>query len=44
MDKEIGEKVADELVIVLEKVLSKRNLTNLPVRVSRSLGSNLQAI
>ena len=44
MDKEIGEDVADELVIVLEKVLSKRNLTNLPVRVSRSLGSNLQAI
>lgn len=44
MDKEIGEKIADELVVILEKVLSKRNLTNLPIKVSRSLGNNLQAI
>ncbi len=44
IDKDIAEKVADDLVVVLEKVLSKRNLTKLPIKVSRSLGANLHAI
>jgi DNA polymerase-1 len=44
IDKDIAEKVADDLVVVLENVLTKRKLTDLPIKVSRSLGANLQAI
>lgn len=38
------EKTADGLVTVLESVLSRRKLSGLPLTVTRSLGSNLQAI
>ncbi|MCF7844187.1 hypothetical protein K9M47_04870 [Candidatus Gracilibacteria bacterium] len=44
IDKDIAESVADELVKVLENVLSKRNLSDLPIKASRTLGSNLQII
>jgi DNA polymerase-1 len=44
ISKDIAEKVADELVVVLESVLSRRNLSKLPIKVSRTLGANLQAI
>lgn len=44
IDKEIAEDVADKIVIVLENVLKKRKLSDLPLVVSRTLGSNLQAI
>lgn len=42
--KEIAEDVADELVKVLENVLARRKLTDIPLTVSRSLGKNLQAL
>ncbi|MDB5259904.1 MAG: polymerase [Candidatus Nomurabacteria bacterium] len=44
IDKHICEDVADELVKVLEKVLSKRKLSDLPLKVSRTIGANLQAL
>lgn len=44
IEKEVAESVADQLVTVLENVLKKRNLSTLPLVVSRTLGSNLQAI
>lgn len=44
IDKDIAEKVADDLEKVLENVLSKRKLSNLPLQTSRTLGANLQAI
>lgn len=44
IEKGIAEDVADKLVIVLEQVLSKRKLSDLPIKVSRTLGANLQAI
>lgn len=44
LDEDIAEKVADELVKVLENVLKKRKLSDLPIKASRSLGSNLQII
>lgn len=44
IEKGLEEKVADELVIVLENVLKKRKLADIPLVVSRSLGVNLQAI
>ncbi len=44
IDEDIAEKVADELVLVLENVLSKRKLSDLPIKASRTLGSNLQII
>jgi DNA polymerase-1 len=44
IDEDIAEKVADELVLVLEQVLSKRKLSDLPIKASRTLGSNLQII
>lgn len=44
IEKGISEKVADELVVVLENVLAKRKLATLPIKVSRSLGDNLYAI
>jgi DNA polymerase-1 len=42
--KEIAEDVADKLVVVLENVLKKRKLSDLPLAVSRTLGANLQAL
>ncbi len=44
IEKEVAESVADQLVTVLENVLKKRNLSTLPLVVSRTLGTNLQAI
>lgn len=44
IDKDIAEKVADDLVSILESVLSKRNLTDLPLVVSKSIGKNLEVI
>ncbi len=44
IEKEVAESVADQLVAVLENVLKKRNLSTLPLVVSRTLGANLQAI
>lgn len=44
IDEAIAEDVADDLVMVLESVLSKRNLSDLPIKASRTLGSNLQII
>ncbi len=44
IDKDMGEEVADELVKILENVLKKRNLTDIPLVVSKSLGQNLEVI
>lgn len=44
IEKGIAEDVADKLVVVLENVLKKRKLSDLPLVVSRSLGANLQAL
>jgi DNA polymerase I len=44
IDEPIAESVADSIVSVLERVLVTRNLSNLPLRASRSLGANLQAL
>ncbi len=44
IDEDIAEKVADGLASVLENVLAKRNLTKLPLVVSKSLGANLHAL
>lgn len=44
LDANLAESVADDLVVVLENVLKKRNLSNLPLVASRSLGANLQAL
>jgi len=44
IDKDIAEKTADDIAKVLESVLSKRKLSNLPLVTSRTLGSNLQAL
>ena len=44
IDEDIAESVADELVQVLESVLSKRNLSDLPIKASKTLGANLQII
>jgi DNA polymerase-1 len=44
LNKDICEDVADDLVKVLEGVLSRRNLSDLPLQVSRSIGANLQAL
>jgi DNA polymerase-1 len=44
IDKDIAENVADTLVAVLESVLSKRKITDFPIKASRSLGANLQAL
>ncbi len=44
IDEDIAEKVADELVLVLENVLAKRKISDLPIKASRTLGSNLQII
>jgi DNA polymerase-1 len=44
IEKSVAEEVADELVTVLENVLKKRKLSDLPLAVSRTIGANLQAI
>jgi DNA polymerase-1 len=44
IDKDLGEEVADELVKILENVLKKRGLTDIPLVVSKSLGKNLEVI
>jgi DNA polymerase-1 len=44
IEKGIEEEVAGKLVKVLESVLSRRNLSNLPITVSKTIGSNLQAL
>jgi DNA polymerase-1 len=44
IDEDIAEGVADELTHVLESVLSKRGLSNIPITSSRTLGANLQII
>ncbi len=44
IDKDLGEEVANELVKILENVLKKRGLTDIPLVVSKSLGKNLEVI
>lgn len=44
IDKDVSESVADEIVKVLESVLSVRKLSNIPVTVSRTIGANLKVI
>lgn len=44
IDKTVAKKVADDMVEVLENVLLKRKLSDIPLVVSKSLGSNLQAL
>jgi DNA polymerase-1 len=44
IDSSLGEAVAEELVTILENVLKKRNLSQLPLVVTKSLGANLQAL
>jgi DNA polymerase-1 len=44
IDKDLGEKVAGDLETILETVLTKRNLSKLPLTVSKTLGENLQVI
>ena len=44
IDDSLGEEVASDLSIILENVLRKRNLSDLPLVVSKSLGSNLQVL
>lgn len=44
IDESVAKEVADDMVDVLESVLKKRNLSDLPLIVSKSLGANLQAL
>ena len=44
IDEDRGEEIAKELVILLESVLKKRKLSDLPLTVSKSLGANLEVI
>lgn len=44
IEKGCEDQAADKLVTVLESVLSRRNLSKLPITVSRTIGTNLQAI
>jgi len=44
IDESLGDDVADDLVVILEAVLKKRDLSDLPLIVSKSLGKNLQAL
>jgi DNA polymerase-1 len=44
IDEDITEDVATDLALILENVLKKRNLTQLPLTVTKSLGANLQVI
>ena len=44
IDEDIAEHVADELVGILEQVLVKRNLSDIPLSASKTLGANLEII
>ncbi len=44
IDEDCKDKVADALVTILQNVLKKRNLSDLPLVVTRSLGENLQVL
>lgn len=44
IDETLGEDVANDLVLILENVLKKRGLTDIPLVVSKSLGQNLEVI
>jgi DNA polymerase-1 len=44
LDADIAEKEKDNIVAIMKQVLSKRNLTDLPLEVSSALGKNLHVI
>jgi DNA polymerase-1 len=44
IDEDLAEDVAKDLVKILENVLATRNLTDIPLVVSKSLGENLEVI
>ncbi len=44
IDEDCKDDVADALVTILQNVLKKRNLSELPLVVTRSLGENLQVL
>lgn len=44
IDEDIQSEVADEIVTILQNVLKKRGLSELPLVVTKSLGANLQVI
>ena len=44
INKELSEEIANDLVAILENVLNKRNLSEIPLVVSKSLGKNLEVI
>ena len=44
IDQALSEEVASDLVKILENVLKKRNLTDIPLVVSKNLGKNLEVI
>ena len=44
IDKELGEEVASDLAKILENVLKKRKLSDIPLVVSKTLGRNLEVI
>lgn len=44
IDEKVSENIANELVDILQSVLKRRNLTALPLVVSKTLGKNLQVI
>lgn len=44
IDEDLAENVANDLVAILENVLKKRNLSDLPLVASKSLGKNLEVI
>lgn len=44
IEESVAKKVADDMVDVLENVLKKRKLSDIPLVVSKSLGENLQAL
>ena len=44
IDEKVAEKISEQLTTILENVLAKRGLSDLPLKASRSLGANLQII
>jgi DNA polymerase-1 len=44
IDSDISEDVANDLTKILENVLKKRSLSDIPLVVSKSLGKNLEVI
>lgn len=44
IDESLGEEVANDLVVILEHVLKKRGLSDIPLVVSKALGKNLEVI